>query len=109
MLKDRFGPIPTGVDSLIETVRLRWKAIAIGFEKLTIKNGKMRCYLSDKKPQEYFQSSRFGNVLTFIKNHPKNSNMKEIKNKLLISIEGVGSPIKASEIIKELYDPVVAV
>jgi len=108
MVKDRFGPIPNGVTNLIETVRLRWKAIGIGFEKLTIKGGKMRCYVSDKKPQEYFQSARFGNVLSFVKNHPKESNMKEIKNKLLISIEGISSIDLARHAINEMYgDPVL--
>ena len=109
MVKDRFGPIPIGVTNLIETVRLRWKAISIGFEKVTIKGGKMRCYVSDKKPQEYYQSERFGNVLSFIKGYPKRSKMKEVKNKLLISIEDVDSIESASKVINEMYSPLVAV
>lgn len=107
MVKDRFGPIPNGVSNLIETVRLRWKAMSIGFEKVTMKGGKMRCYVSDKKPQEYFQSGNFGNVLTFIKNHPRESNMKEIKNKLLISVENIDSIERAGEAINEMYNPMV--
>ena len=109
MVRDRFGPIPLGVTNLIETVRLRWKAISIGFEKVTIKGGKMRCYVSDKKPKEYYQSERFGNVLSFIKGYPKRSKMKEVKNKLLISIEDVDSIESASRVINEMYSPLVAV
>ncbi len=105
MIKDRFGSIPEGVSNLIATVRLRWVAIAIGFEKVTIKGGKMRCYVSDKKPQEYFQSSRFGNVLSFVKNHPRESNMKEIKNKLLITIENITSIGDAGNAINEMAHP----
>lgn len=108
MVKDRFGPIPEGVRNLIETVRIRWKAIQIGFEKVTIKGNKMRCYISDKKPQEYYQSSRFGNVLTFVKDHARESNMKEIKNKLLISINNVGSIDEALKVIEELHSPAVS-
>lgn len=107
MIKDRFGSVPKGVNNLLEIVRLRWMAISIGFDKVTIKGGKMRCYISDKKPQEYFQSASFGNVLSFIKSHPRESNMKEIKNKLLISIENIDSIKKAGEIIKEIANPLV--
>ncbi|WP_424962673.1 transcription-repair coupling factor [Ekhidna sp.] len=105
MMKDRFGPMPSGVKNLTETVRLRWNAIQIGFEKVTIKNNKMRCYLSDKKPQEYFQSSRFGNVLAFIKSNPHDSKMKEVKNKLLISVENVGSIENARMVIDQMHSP----
>ena len=69
----------------------------------------MRCYVSDKKPQEYYQSERFGNVLSFIKGYPKRSKMKEVKNKLLISIEDVDSIESASKVINEMYSPLVAV
>lgn len=103
MIKDRFGPIPDSVKNLTETVKLRWKAMQIGFEKVTIKNGKMRCYISDKKPQEYFQSPRFGNVLSFVKSHPQESNMKEIKNKLLISIEQINSIENALVAMEEMH------
>jgi transcription-repair coupling factor (superfamily II helicase) len=102
MIKDRFGPIPDGVKNLIQTVHLRWKAGKIGFEKVTIKNDKMRCYLSDKKPQEYFQSQRFGNILMFIKQNPHDSRMKEVKNKLLISVDHVSSIEIASQMINQM-------
>ncbi|WP_425389679.1 transcription-repair coupling factor [Ekhidna sp.] len=105
MMVDRFGPLPNGVKNLTETVRLRWKAIQIGFEKVTIKNNKMRCYISDKKPQEYFQSNRFGNVLGFIKSNPHDSKMKEVKNKLLISVENVGSIENARLVIDQMHSP----
>ena len=107
MLQDRFGELPEGVKNLIETVKIRWKAIAIGFEKVTIKGGKMRCYISDKKPQEYFQSDRFGNVLTFVKDPSMVSNMKEINNKLLISVENISTVEDAKEMMNQMHAPLV--
>ena len=101
-IKDRFGPIPMGVTNLTETVKLRWKAMEIGYEKVTIKNNKMRCYISDKKPQEYFQSSRFGNVLSFIKSNPNDSRMKEVKNKLLISVDNINTIEQAKLVIDQM-------
>ena len=89
MLEDRFGPLPQGVENLTDTVKLRWKAIQLGFERVSIKNAKMRCYISDQKSPEYFQSARFGNILSYVKAYPKQSQMKEVKSKLLISISEV--------------------
>ena len=103
MLRDRFGPTPHGVNNLIETVRLRWKAIEIGFEKISIKNDKMKCYISDKRPPRYFQSETFGQVLSYIKSFPKESQMKEVKNKLLISISGIGNIDAATAVINEMH------
>ena len=107
MIKDRFGPLPDGVTNLIETVRIRWKAIQIGFEKVTIKGNKMRCYISDKKPPEYFQSSTFGQVLNFVKTNPHDSKMKEIKNKLLITVENVSNIEHAQLVMENMHSPTV--
>lgn len=102
MLEDRFGPLPVGVENLTETVKLRWKAIDLGFERVSIKNGKMRCYISDQKSAEYFQSEKFGNVLAYVKAYPKQSQMKEVKSKLLISISDVEDVSFALRIVDEM-------
>lgn len=102
MLLDRFGPLPEGVNNLVETVKMRWKAISIGFERVSIKNGKMRCYISNKKPDEYFQSERFGSVLSLVKAMPKQCQMKEVKNKLLISVSEIEDIKFAAHIMDEM-------
>jgi len=37
-LRDRFGPLPQPAKELIATIRLRWLAEKLGFEKLILKN-----------------------------------------------------------------------
>lgn len=106
MLIDRFGPLPTGVENLIKIVRLRWKAIQIGFEKLTIKNRKMKCYVSNKKMKEHNQADNtFNGILSFAKTFPKISQIKEVKNKLLITIDEIHNVEEAMNTIHkmELY------
>lgn len=102
MLQDRFGPLPLGVENLVETVQMRWKAIAIGFERVSIKSGKMRCYISNQKPETYFQSEKFGAVLSLVKAMPKQCQMKEVKNKLLISVSEIEDIKFASHIMNEM-------
>ena len=109
LLRDRFGPIPAEVETLIKSVRLRWEAIKIGFEKVTVRNGKMRCCLYDKKPPEYFRSDRFEGILSFVKAFPERSRMKEVKNKLTLTIFGVKTIEDAINTITEMmFQPELA-
>lgn len=90
-LKDRFGDLPVETHSLINTIRLRWLAKKIGFEKLIIKNNRMRGHFTGERDSEYFGSDAFGKVLEFIKTYPSASSMKEKNNKLTLVFDGVKS------------------
>src|ERR1700740_1020352 len=47
-LIDRFGPIPPQVQDLIITVKCRWLAVELGFEKMSLKDDTLRCYFINK-------------------------------------------------------------
>ncbi len=102
MLEDRFGPVPDQVKVLIDTVRLRWKAEKLGFEKLTLKNETMKCYFVSADRQEYFNSAVFGNILHFVKSHPKRCSMKDTKKRLILSVDDVDDISKANSILEEM-------
>jgi transcription-repair coupling factor (superfamily II helicase) len=99
-LKDRFGPLPEETRDLIDTVRLRWLAKSIGFEKLTLKFGRMTGTFSGGHESAYFQSERFGRVLQFIKENPKASEMKEKNGKLTLRFDGVRSVKKSINLLQ---------
>lgn len=88
-LKDRFGDLPVETHSLINTIRLRWLAKKIGFEKLIIKNNRMTGHFTGERDSDYFASDNFGRVLEFIKAHPTLSKMKEKNDKLTLVFDGV--------------------
>lgn len=90
-IKDRFGPIPEEVHSLFETVRLRWLAEALGFEKLTLKNKQMKCYFVPSERTRYYQSPVFGNIMKKIQEKARNCKIKEYKNRLILVIDGVST------------------
>jgi len=100
-LKDRFGPLPESLDNLIESVRLRWLAIELGFEKVLIKNERMKCYIP-ARDQVYFQSPVFGGILTFIQANAQISKMKEHKDRLIISIDEITSIEAAMSSMSEM-------
>jgi transcription-repair coupling factor (superfamily II helicase) len=101
-LTDRFGPIPRQVNDLFDTLRLQWLGKAIGFEKISLKKNVLRGYFLTNQQSAYFESQAFMQVLNFVKNNPRRVNMKEVKNTLRISIEGVTSVVQAVDILSEI-------
>ncbi len=103
-LRDRFGPLPAEVIELINVVRLRWKAMRMGFEKLTLKNKKMLAYFLNKQQSDYFASPMFKAALTYAQKYPNLCNLKEQNNKLYLTIEDVQSIKRASEVLSQMED-----
>jgi len=87
-VKDRFGTPPADFDNLLQAVRLRWLAEQIGFEKLIIKNEKIRGYFIADRP-DYYQGSAFGKVLKYIQERPKRCRLKESKDRVIFIMEQV--------------------
>ena len=101
-LIDRFGTPPKETQELFNTIRLRWIAKEIGFEKIVLKQNKLIGYFISNQESPYFQSTNFSLVLNFLKVNPKLCRMREHNNKLsltFINISGVGDGIKVLESI----------
>jgi transcription-repair coupling factor (superfamily II helicase) len=101
-LVDRFGEIPKPTISLIETMRLRWLAREIGFEKLVLKSGKMIGYFISKENSPFYQSEKFSFVLEFIKNNPNTGKMYEKENSLRMSFDHVTELKRAIHLLTSL-------
>jgi len=102
-LRDRFGPIPESVEQLINSVRLRWMGEALGFEKISLKNEKLRAYFISGKA-EYFMSDIFGKILTFVQSHPRQCQMKDTGGKLTMTVENILTVQAAIEILDTMLD-----
>ena len=59
--KIRFGPIPSQAEDLLNSVRLKWKALDIGLERLILKS--LSGYFIADQESEYYQSETFNAVL----------------------------------------------
>lgn len=103
-LEDRFGPIPKPVIQLIDTMRLRWKAREIGFEKLVLKSGKMIGYFISKQDSPFYQSEAFTRVLNFIKLNPIAGKMYERDESLRIAFPDVTNMAKANKLLHALAE-----
>jgi len=103
-LLDRFGEVPEDTLSLINTVRLRWLARDIGFEKVILKrNTLIGTFVSDQS-SPYYQSAKFTRVLNFIQKYPKAGEMAEKKGKLRLRFDGVKSIEEALKYFNKIIE-----
>jgi transcription-repair coupling factor (superfamily II helicase) len=101
-LRDRFGPLPTEVSELINVVRMRWAAMKLGFEKITLKNNKMLSYFLSKQDSDYYNSPMFKAVLLYAQKTPKQTALKEQNNKLWLTIEHIKSVDEAILVLEKI-------
>ncbi|HXD91603.1 MAG TPA: transcription-repair coupling factor [Bacteroidia bacterium] len=90
-LEDRFGPLPQQVLNLTDAIRMRRRAMYLGFEKLVLKNGKMLAYFISKQESEYYNSEAFKSILLYAQKNPAYCALKEQGSRFYISIQNVKS------------------
>ena len=100
MLEDRFGKIPRQTLELFNIVRIRWAAIKLGIERISMKSGKMLCYFPSDEKSPYYQSKTFGTVLLYLQNHQKNTQMKQVGGKACMVINAVNNTQRALDFLK---------
>ncbi|AIY12927.1 MULTISPECIES: transcription-repair coupling factor [Cellulophaga] len=98
-LIDRFGELPIEAEDLLNSVRIKWIANAIGLEKIVMKQGKMIGYFIADQQSAFYQSANFTSVLQFVQAHPKLCKIKEKQTRnglrLLLVFENIRSIDKA--------------
>lgn len=94
-LEDRFGELPPQAIELCESIKLRWIAKEIGFEKLVIKGKKMIGYFVYQQDSPYFESPQFTKVLKFVQTNQINCKMNERNQKLRLIFSNINSIEKA--------------
>jgi len=103
-LIDRFGALPKPAIALLNSVRIKWKATAMGIERLLMKQGKMVGYFIGDQQSNFYQSNRFMNVLQFAQRNGTICKMKEKETKnglrLLLTFDNVKSVNKALELLE---------
>lgn len=74
---DRFGPIPPQGEELIRVVTLRQLGREIGFEKIVLKQGFMRCFFVTGQDDTYYDSNHFDGILDYCGEHYKRCRLEE--------------------------------
>ena len=103
-LTDRFGILPESVVELIESVKLRWLAQKLGFEKLVLKNETLKGYFVSQENESYYKSETFGNLLNYVQANERSCRMTEKKDKLLLIITEVLNVNDAENHLKGAFE-----
>lgn len=105
-LADRFGPMPKSVEDLFTTIRCRWLAVAIGFEKITLKNNVLRCYFINKPDSPYFESTKFNDILSYLQTGTNKARLKQIGTNFFLIVNEVKHMQAIHQFLKHMHNSV---
>ncbi len=100
-LIDRFGPVPVETQELLNAIRLRRLAKALGIEKLILRNQAMTGHFLTNEDSPFYQSEVFTAVLKYVQTHTSSCRMKEGSGKLTITFQKINSVKDALRVLND--------
>ncbi len=100
-LIDRFGPVPLETQELLNAIRLRKLAKALGIEKLILRNQAMTGHFLTNEASPFYQSEVFTAVLKYVQTHTSSCRMKEGSGKLTITFQKINSVKDALRVLND--------
>ncbi|MCQ2231148.1 MAG: transcription-repair coupling factor [Paludibacteraceae bacterium] len=101
-LIDRFGALPSQTEDLLQLVRLRWIAVNLGFERLTLKMNRMTGYFIQSDESPYYQTDVFGRILTYLQEHAVRCKIRETGGRRSIQFLDVNNVTEAYNILSKI-------
>ncbi len=109
-LKDRFGDhLPSQVEELFDGLRLRWVCKRLGFEKVILKNNKLRCYFVSNPQSAFYETELFQSILNFVssKGHRFGLSFKKTNRYFMLVKDGVRTLNQSKEILKNIEEKTI--
>lgn len=107
-LVDRFGAIPKPTNELMNTIRLRWLAKDLGFEKVVLKQQTFVAYFVQNQKSAYYQSEYFSRLMQYLAKYPARARMREKNNKLTLVIDqmkNIDMVVQSLQLMKDSITP----
>ena len=99
-ITDRFGQVPSQTEDLLNTMRLRWLARDLGFEKITLKHKIMTAYLVSNQESEYYQTDTFMKIIRYAASHQRRCKVKELNGKNILYVDAVTNVGEALKVLR---------
>jgi transcription-repair coupling factor (superfamily II helicase) len=101
-LRDRFGRLPVQVRELFEGLRLRWVCRKLGFERIILKNNKLRAYFVENPQSSFYETNTFHAILAHVaKQGPAQGLSFKQSNKSFILVKDGVKSLKAAKGVLE--------
>ena len=107
-LIDRFGPLPIQVVDLLDSVRIKWLATTLGFDKVVMKNHKLVGYFISDQDSRFYQSIHFSKILQYVQAHPQSCSITEKQMRLGLRLLMRFSDINSVQQGLEALKPILA-
>ena len=108
-LIDRFGPMPKQVSSLFTTIQSRRLAIALGFEKMTLKEETLRCFFINRPDSPYYESAIFKGLLSYTQTAMNNAHFKQVGKTFILIIKDIKSMEHCFATLTKIHHGVVGI
>ena len=107
-LVDRFGKPPRPVRELFDGLRVRWVCKILGFERLTLKSRKLRCYFISNPQSPFFETPLFNRILQHVATQGQKTgwSFKKTSRYFLLVQDGVKSLKHARTLIHQMHQTV---
>ena len=104
-MEDRFGKLPKPVNALFDGLRLQWLCKKIGFERLILKGGKLRCYFLGDPQSSFYATEHFQKFMAFIHKHGRvmGVSLKQTNKELIL----VQDDVRSMKAVKGLLEQLV--
>ena len=107
-LRDRFGKVPSQVQELFDGLKVRWICQKLGFERLSLKQRKLRCYFIGSPQSPFYETDLFNNLMQHITIHGKKDNwtLKQSARYLILIKEPVKNLKETKRVLEKIYSAV---
>lgn len=105
-LNDRFGKIPPATEELLSTIRLRWLAREMGFEKVVFKQQTFVGYFVSNQQSEFYQSAQFTALMQYLARNPLKARMKERNGKLTLVVAQVKTISQVVALLQQMLEAI---
>jgi transcription-repair coupling factor (superfamily II helicase) len=106
-LTDRFGPMPMPVEDLFRTVRSRRMAVALGFEKMLLKDNTLKCFFVANPESPYFQSDIFNKLLQYISTKTNKAKLKQVGKNGILVVTDIKTMTDLIDFIERMHNEVL--
>ena len=101
-LIDRFGPLPSQAEELLQVVSLRRYGKQLGCEKIMLKQGRMFLYFVSNARSPFYQSEAFGRVIDFATMNVRRCSLREKDGKRSMVVSDIPTVGEGVKVLKSI-------